>query len=127
MPTCVITDYLFPDTEVERAILAKHGITLVAKPKAQGDDLRALVADADAVITQFARLDAGVIGAMKKAKVIARYGVGVDNVDLDAAKARGIPVCNVPDYCVDEVADHALGMILETTRRLAQTGAVVRM
>ena len=59
-------------------------------------------AEADAVITQFARVNANVIAAMQKARAIVRYGIGVDNVDLDAARARGIPVCNVPDYCIDE-------------------------
>jgi D-3-phosphoglycerate dehydrogenase len=59
-----------------------------------------------------------VIGAMKKAKVIVRYGIGVDNVDLDAARARGIPVCNVPDYCIAEVADHTLAFILALTRQV---------
>jgi D-3-phosphoglycerate dehydrogenase len=55
---------------------------------------------------------------MRKVKVIARYGVGVDNIDLEAARAAGIPVCNVPDYCVDEVADHTLALLLATTRQV---------
>lgn len=55
---------------------------------------------------------------MQKARVIVRYGIGVDNVDLAAARAKGIPVCNVPDYCIDEVADHTLAFILATTRQV---------
>jgi D-3-phosphoglycerate dehydrogenase / 2-oxoglutarate reductase len=55
---------------------------------------------------------------MQKARVIVRYGIGVDNVDLEAARNRNIPVCNVPDYCVDEVADHTLAFILATTRQV---------
>ena len=55
---------------------------------------------------------------MSRARVIVRYGIGVDNVDLDAARARQIPVCNVPDYCIDEVADHTLAFILATTRQV---------
>ena len=55
-----------------------------------------------------------------------RYGIGVDNVDLDAARARGIPVCNVPAYCIDEVADHALALLLDATRRIAANGRLVR-
>ena len=73
---------------------------------------------ADAVITQFARVTANVIAGMARAKAIVRYGIGVDNVDLEAARARGIPVCNVPDYCVDEVADHTLALILASTRQV---------
>jgi D-3-phosphoglycerate dehydrogenase / 2-oxoglutarate reductase len=62
---------------------------------------------------------------MQKAKVIVRYGIGVDNVDLKAAAGKNIPVCNVPDYCIDEVADHALAMILNLTRRITQGSDLV--
>jgi D-3-phosphoglycerate dehydrogenase len=55
---------------------------------------------------------------MLRARVIVRYGIGVDNVDLDAARARGIPVCNIPAYCIDEVADHTLALILALTRQI---------
>ena len=101
----VITDYSFPNVEVEEAILKAQGHELVAwKEKRSAAELTQLVADADAVITQFAPVTAEVISSMQRAKVIVRYGIGVDNVDLEAAKAKGIPVCNVPDYCIDEVA-----------------------
>ncbi|MFO0930034.1 MAG: C-terminal binding protein, partial [Gemmataceae bacterium] len=76
------------------------------------------VAGVDAVLTQFAPVNASVIAAMNQARVIVRYGIGVDNVDLEAARARGIPVCNVPDYCIDEVADHTLAFILALTRQV---------
>ena len=78
------------------------------------------MSDADAVITQFAPVKDAVIAAMSRARVIVRYGIGVDNVDLDAARAREIPVCNVPDYCIDEVADHTLAFILATTRQVVR-------
>jgi D-3-phosphoglycerate dehydrogenase / 2-oxoglutarate reductase len=84
------------------------------------------VSDADAVITQFAPVKADVIAEMSRARVIVRYGIGVDNVDLDAARARGIPVCNVPDYCIDEVADHTLAFILATTRQVVPNTLRVR-
>src|SRR5204863_5051344 len=112
----VVTDYTFANLDIEKAILEPLGCDVVAwKEAGDATELAQRVADADHVITQFARLDAAVIGAMKQAKVIVRYGVGVDNVDLDAAWAKGIAVCNVPDYCMDEVADHTLAMILATT------------
>jgi D-3-phosphoglycerate dehydrogenase len=63
-------------------------------------------------------VNARVIAAMKKARIIVRYGIGVDNVDLEAARQRGIPVCNVPNFCIDEVADHTLGFILSATRQI---------
>ena len=123
----VITDYSFPNLDVEEGILKPSGYDLVAwKEKRSATELTQLVADADAVITQFAPVNAEVIASMQKAKVIVRYGIGVDNVDLDAAKARGIPVCNVPDYCVDEVADHTLAFILGTTRQVVSNCVLLR-
>ena len=115
----VVTDYGFPDLEIERAALSAVPCELVAGQAISGPALVELVADADGIITQYARLDAGVIAALRKAKVIVRYGVGVDNIDLAAAAQRGIPVCNVPDYCIDEVADHALALILALTRQIS--------
>jgi len=117
-PQVVVTDWTFPDLRVEDGILKEHGVGLVARQCKTEADLIDLCADADAVITQFARLNANVVSAMRKARAIVRYGVGVDNVDLDTARARGIPVCNVPDYCIDEVADQTLAFILATTRQV---------
>lgn len=113
-----ITDWTFPDLSVEEEILKAHGIEVVARQCKTESDLIELCADADAVITQFARVNANVVSAMRKARAIVRYGIGVDNIDLDAARARGIPVCNVPDYCIDEVADQTLAFILATTRQV---------
>ena len=83
------------------------------------------MADADAVITQFAPIDSQVIAAMQRAKVIVRYGIGYDNVDLNGGRG-GIPVCNIPDYCIDEVADHTLAFILGTTRQVVPNTLHVR-
>jgi D-3-phosphoglycerate dehydrogenase / 2-oxoglutarate reductase len=117
-PKVVVTDYAFPDLNAEQEILNAAGCEVVGRQCKTEADLIVLCQDADAVITQFARVSAGVIGAMARARVIVRYGIGVDNVDLEAARARGIPVCNVPDYCMDEVADHTLAFILATTRQV---------
>jgi D-3-phosphoglycerate dehydrogenase / 2-oxoglutarate reductase len=125
-PTVVITDWTFPDLSVEEKILKAHGIQAAARQCKSEDDLIALCAGADAVITQFARVNGNVIAAMKNARAIVRYGIGVDNVDCDAARARGIPVCNVPDYCVDEVADQTLAFILATTRQVVTHANHVR-
>ena len=114
-----VTDHSFPDLTVEESILQPAGHAIAAwKERKSAAELPALVADADAVITQFAPVNADVIASMQKARVIVRYGIGVDNVDLAAARAKGIPVCNVPDYCIDEVADHTLAFILATTRQV---------
>ena len=122
-----ITDYSFPSLDIEESILRPLGHEIAAlKERKSAAELTTLVADADAVITQFAPVDAQVIGGMQRAKVIVRYGIGVDNVDLEAARACGIPVCNVPDYCIDEVADHTLAFILGTTRQVIPNTLHVR-
>ena len=114
----VITDWTFPDLDIEEGIFRTHGVEMMARPCRTEADLIELCANADAVITQFARVNANVISAMQKARAIVRYGIGVDNIDLDTARARGIPVCNVPDYCIDEVADQTLAFVLATTRQV---------
>jgi len=117
-PKVVITDYAFPDLSIEGTVLQGAGCELTGRQCKTESELLDLCKDADAVITQFARVNANVIAGMARAKVIVRYGIGVDNVDLEAARARGIPVCNIPDYCIDEVADHTLALILATTRQV---------
>ena len=117
-PYAAVTDWTFVDLGIEEGILRPAGVELLGRQCRTEIELIELCADADVVITQFARLNANVIATMRRAQAIVRYGIGVDNVDIDAARAHGIPVCNVPDYCIDEVADHTLAFILATTRQL---------
>jgi len=126
MAIVAITDNTFPSLEIEERILHSLGHTIRSGQWKTAEALAPQVADADAVITQFAPVNAAVIAAMAKAKVIVRYGIGVDNVDLDAAKARGIPVCNVPDYCIDEVADHTLALLLAIARQVVPNSVHIR-
>jgi D-3-phosphoglycerate dehydrogenase len=126
MPTVAITDYSFPDLEFEQAILSAAGFELRSGNDKQIPALKSLVAEADAVITQFAPINSEVIEAMQRARVIVRYGIGYDNVDVKAARERGIPVCNIPDYCIDEVADHTLAFILGITRQVVPNTLYVR-
>ncbi len=125
-PKVVITDWTFPDLSVEEALLREAGVEVVGRQCKSEAELIQLCADADAVITQFARVNANVINTMMRARVIVRYGIGVDNVDLAAARRRGIPVCNIPDYCVDEVADHALAFVLAATRQVVPNALHLR-
>lgn len=113
-----ITDFTFPNLEIEESILVPAGIALTGAQCKTTEGLIPVVKNADAVIAQFAPINRDVIAAMDRARVIVRYGIGVDNVDLEAARQRGIPVCNVPDYCIDEVADHTLAFILSATRKV---------
>ncbi|MEE3368255.1 MAG: C-terminal binding protein [Planctomycetota bacterium] len=119
MTKVAVTDFTFPNLDLESAILEPLGCQLVAGQCKDAASLIELTADADHVITQFAPIDAEVIAAMQRAGVIVRYGIGVDNVDLDAARTRGIPVCNVPDYCIEEVSDQTLAFMLGCTRQLS--------
>lgn len=122
-----VTDYSFPSLDIEEGILRPLGHEIASlKERKSAAELKTLVADADAVITQFAPVDAHVIASMQRAKVIVRYGIGYDNVDVKAARERGIPVCNIPDYCIDEVADHTLAFILSTTRQVVPNTLHVR-
>jgi D-3-phosphoglycerate dehydrogenase len=126
MPKVLVTDHTFDPLDIERRILEPLGANLDAQQCKTAEQLVPLVADADAILTQFSPVNAQVIAAMKKVRVIVRYGIGVDNVDLQAAKDRGIPVCNVPDYCIDEVADHTLAFILAVTRQVVSNCVHVR-
>jgi D-3-phosphoglycerate dehydrogenase len=118
MPFVLVTDSTFGNLDIERAMLEPLGCQIESCQCKTAAELIEAVPPADYVITQFAPIDSTVIAAMKRVRVIVRYGIGVDNVDLDAARARGIPVCNVPDYCIDEVSDHTLAFILATTRQI---------
>jgi D-3-phosphoglycerate dehydrogenase len=127
MPTIAITDYTFHDLSLEEAVLRPAGIEIVSfKEKRSPAELAELVRDADAVIAQFAPVNAEVVAAMTKAKAIVRYGIGYDNVDTTAARERGIPVCNIPDYCIDEVADHTMAFILAITRQVVPNALDIR-
>jgi len=125
-PTIVVTDYKFPDLALEQAAAEHAGCDLIGHHCESEAELKAAVTDADAVITQFARLSAPVVAAMTRARAIVRYGIGVDNVDLDAARQHGIPVANIPDYCIDEVADHTLSFILAMSRQVVTHTADLR-
>jgi D-3-phosphoglycerate dehydrogenase len=126
MPKVLVTDHTFDPLDIEQQILEPLGAVLDARQCKTAEQLLAPVADADAVLTQFSPVNALVIAAMQRVRVIVRYGVGVDNVDLQAAKERGIPVCNVPDYCIDEVADHTLAFLLAVTRQVVPNCLRVR-
>ena len=86
MPTVAITDYSFPDLDIEQEILSSAEVDLRSGNDKKISALQSLVAEADAVITQFAPINADVIGAMQQAKAIVRYGIGYDNVDVQAER-----------------------------------------
>lgn len=122
----VITDHGFPNLKHEEAALAAADSTIAVAQCRTPDEVIAVARDADALLVQWAPVNADVIAALRRCRIIVRYGIGYDNVDLAAAKARGIPVCNVPDYGVNEVAEHAVSLALGLARQLPQIDARLR-
>jgi len=121
----VVTDQVFPSVDVERELLAAADADLAV---ATGDreEVLAAAADADALLNTYFPIDADAMKRLERCRIIARYGIGVDNIDLDAAREHDIVVTNVPDYCVEEVAAHAVAMILALLRRLPDGEAELR-
>ncbi len=124
----LVLDHAFgDDLEVEREIATAHGHDLVAgqaRDEGQAAELMRTY-DPDAVLVQFAPVSAPVLAAASRLRGVVRYGVGLDNVDTTAAVERGIVVARVPDYCVEEVADHAWALLLALHRRLPALAAAV--
>lgn len=117
-PKVVITDYDFGDVSVEREILEAAGAEVIALQAKSESDLFEVAPTCAAMMNQYARVGKETIARMQKCEVIARYGVGVDIVDVEAATEQGILVTNVQDYCTEEVADHAISLWLTLARKL---------
>lgn len=124
----VITDFGDPDHSLEAGVLHRSGldINLVRLQTRDPDELIPHVVDADALLVQWATINRKVIESMKTCKVISRYGIGVDMVDLQAAGEHGIPVANVPDFCMEEVSDSTIGFIYDLNRRTVFQDRFVR-
>jgi D-isomer specific 2-hydroxyacid dehydrogenase-like protein/dehydratase family protein len=115
----VIADYDYGDVDIERTIVERAGFELIAAQCKTEDEVIAVAHDAAAVVAQYATISARVIDALPACRVIARYGTGVDIVDVDAATRHGILVTNVPsDWCENEVADHAMALLLAVARKI---------
>lgn len=117
-PKVVITDYDFGNVSVEIEILEAAGAEVIALQAKREEDLFEVAPVCAAMMNQYARIGRETISRMKACEVIARYGVGVDIVDVDAATERGILVTNVQNYCTEEVADHAISLWLTLARKL---------
>jgi len=128
--TVLLTDYAWPDDSIERNIVEAAGMRLVSGPATPlpADGIEALAREhqPSAILTCWAPVSAVAIAAAPELQIVARLGVGLDNIAVDAASARGIWVTNVPDYCVEEVSDHAVGFALAWTRGLIRFDREVR-
>lgn len=122
----VVTDLGYASYRPEKDELATVGADVVLAECSSEAEVGAACRDADGVITRLAPVSAKAIGMMEKCRVISRYGVGVDNVDIAAATARRIVVTNVRGYCDEEVSDHALALLLTCVRRTSSRDKQVR-
>jgi D-3-phosphoglycerate dehydrogenase len=119
----LITDYAWPDVEIERKTLAEVDAELIVAEKSQQDPagLAALAKkhEVDAIMTNWAKVPREVIAASGKCRIVSRLGIGLDNIDVAYCTEQRIPVTNIPDYCVIEVAEHALALLLALSRKVA--------
>lgn len=114
----LLTDRAWPDTKIETQILEAAGAELIEAPSTDEKTLIELARDADAIATNWAKVTEAVIRSATKCRIVARLGIGLDNIAVSTATELGIPVTNCPDYCVSEVSDHALGLLLACARRI---------
>lgn len=122
----VVTDWEFANLQYERAVLQHPKIELVAAQCQTEQEVIEQCRDADAVINQYAPISRTVIAQLKRCRIISRYGVGVNTIDVAQATEKGIFVTNVPDYCVDEVSDHTLALILGSVRKICKASAATK-
>ena len=118
-----VSDSVFPNLEPARQVLASIGAELRMADEPTPDAIVRASAAADALLVTYAKITADMIQQMPRCRIISRFGIGVDNVDLAAATSAGIVVTKVPDYCIDEVSDHALALLLALVRKIPSSSA----
>ena len=121
-----ITDSPFPSLDPAKAALAKLDPEYRMAKSASAEDILAVARDADAVLVTYAKLTGDLLRQLKRCKAIGRFGLGVDNIDLPAAKECGIAVNYVPDYCLREVSDHAMALLLALARKITLSNKLVQ-
>ena len=122
----VITDSEFPSLDIEREVAAKEGVELVVAQGLSPAEVISNAAGADGLAVQYAQITGAVLDALTSVKAVARFGVGVDNIDVGAATERGVVVCNVPDYSTEAVSDHAIALALAVARGIVVLDRGVR-
>jgi D-3-phosphoglycerate dehydrogenase / 2-oxoglutarate reductase len=124
-PQIGVSDSVFPNLEPARAVLGRVGAELRMAAAPTPDAILAVGREADGMLVTYAKINAEMIGQMKRCRIISRFGIGVDNVDIPAATAAGIVVTKVPDYCIDEVSDHAMALLLAAVRKIPLANRLV--
>ncbi len=122
-PLVAVSDSVFPNLDPTRAVLAKMGAEVRLAQEPTPEAILEVARDADALLTTYAKITAEMIPQMTRCRIIARFGIGVDNVDIPAATNAGIVVTRVPDYCLDEVSDHAMALLLALVRKIPSSNA----
>jgi D-3-phosphoglycerate dehydrogenase / 2-oxoglutarate reductase len=125
-PIVAVTENIFPTLDPAKAALARLNPTLRMAKSTGADDILAVARDADAILVTYAKLPRDLIMQLTRCKAIGRFGLGVDNIDLPACKEKGIAVNYVPDYCIREVSDHAMALLLALIRKIPFANALVQ-
>jgi D-3-phosphoglycerate dehydrogenase / 2-oxoglutarate reductase len=125
-PFVAVSDIVFPNLEHARDVLSKIGAELHMTEEPKEEAILRVARDADALLVTYAKITGEMIRQMKRCRIISRFGIGVDNVDLAAATTAGIVVNKVPDYCIDEVSDHAVALLLAAARKIPFANARVQ-
>ena len=125
-PLIAVTDSVFPSLAPAIAALKRIDPELRMAKSAAADDILAVARDADAILVTYAKLSGDLLRQLKRCKAIGRFGLGVDNIDVAAAKECGITVTYVPDYCMREVSDHAMALLLALARKVVLSNDLVQ-
>lgn len=125
-PVVAVTDTVFPDLEPAKRALAAAGAELRLASGSSPEAILEVAADADGLLVTYAKITPEVIAELTRCKVIGRFGIGVDNIDLPAAREAGIVVTYAPVYCLDEVSDHAMALLLSLVRKIPYANRLVR-
>ncbi|MDA1091415.1 MAG: C-terminal binding protein [Proteobacteria bacterium] len=121
-----VADSPFPNLNPAKAVLSELDAELVMADEPTLEGILKVAAQADGLMVTYGQITADVIAGLEKCKVIGRFGLGVDNIDIKAATKAGIAVVYVPDYCIDEVSDHAMAMLLDLARKVSFSNSLVQ-
>ena len=125
-PLVVVTDSPFPSLDPAKKALEDANAEVVQAPSSSEEDIIKAAENADAILVTYAKLNENILRSLKNCKAIGRFGIGVDNIDLKVAGELGISVNYVPDYCLDEVSDQAMAMIISMARKIPQSNKLVQ-
>jgi D-3-phosphoglycerate dehydrogenase / 2-oxoglutarate reductase len=117
-PVVAVSDSVFPNLNPAGEVLSRVGAELLLAEAPTPQAIMQVARDADALLVTYAKVTAEMIGQMTRCRIIARFGIGVDNVDIAAATNASIVVTRVPDYCIDEVSDHTMALLLALARKI---------